>query len=234
MSVNGASGASGSNNSIPGTSANSVQSQFQVFLSLLTTELQNQDPTQPLNSSQFTSQLAQFSQLEETLQTNSLLQTVANNSSSNAIGGALGYIGHTVEATGDNFTLPGASSSSSSSSGSDGSNAATLAFALASTGTSATITIQNSAGTTVATETMSNPTAGNNTFSFNGNDSSGNPLPAGTYTFAVSATDSTGNPIQSTTFTSGKVTGLSDSSGTAELSIDGLLVPAANVVQVTS
>jgi flagellar basal-body rod modification protein FlgD len=243
MSVSGASGSSGASGASTSnsSSASSVESQYQVFLTMLTTELQNQDPTQPLDSSQFTSQLAQFSGLEQQLQTNSLLTTIANDQTSNSIGGALGYIGHTIEATGDQFTLPGVSSTSNSgtsNSGSDGSsstdNSAPLAFALASAGQSATITIVNSGGQTVNTVTVSNPTAGNNTYDFNGEDSTGTPLPAGTYTFSVTATDSSGNSIDTTTFTTAKVTGLMDTDGTAELVAGGLQIPAANVVEVTA
>ena len=76
------------------TSASTVASQYQTFLKMLTTELQNQDPTQPLDSSQFTSQLAQFSSLEQQLQTNSNLSNLITAQQSATFNSAIGYIGH--------------------------------------------------------------------------------------------------------------------------------------------
>jgi flagellar basal-body rod modification protein FlgD len=199
-----------------------VQSEYQTFLTMLTTELQNQDPTQPLDSSQFTSQLAQFSSLEQQLQTNSYLGTLVNNQSSSQFSSAMGYVGHTVQATGDNFTL-------------DGTGTATpLSFSLPSAGSSATISITNSAGQTVNTVTMSNPTAGVNTYDFDATSASGTTLAAGTYTFSVNAQDANGNALAATTYETGKVTGVSTANGTTNLQIGTLSVPFSQVTQVSS
>jgi flagellar basal-body rod modification protein FlgD len=190
---------------------------------MLTTELQNQDPTQPLDSSQFTSQLAQFSSLEQQLQTNSNLSNLITAQQSATFNSAIGYIGHTVEATGDSFT-------EASSGGS-----VPIAFSLAGTAASANISILNAAGATVNTVTVQNPTAGMNSLTFNGQDSNGVALPAGTYTYAVSATDASGNAVASTTYQTGTVTGVTSSSGTTELQLGTTgSVPVTQVTQVTS
>ncbi len=205
------------------TSSQTVASQYQTFLLMLTTELQNQDPTQPLDSSQFTSQLAQFSSLEQQLQTNANLSSLLTAQQSAAFNSAINYIGHTVQATGDSFTTTG------------GSNSIPLAFSLSGTAASAQVAIVNAAGSTVNTLTLQNPSSGLNTLSFNGEDSNGNVLPAGTYTYSVTATDSSGQAVAATTYQSGTVTAVDSSSGTTELQLGTTgTVPVGNVVAVTS
>jgi len=184
--------------------------------------LQNQDPTSPLDTNQFTSQLVQFSALEQNLQTNSLLQQLVTSQSQGQISGALGYLGQTVQATGDSFALNGSSSDSQ-----------TLSYSLASTAQTAVMNIINSSGTTVRQLTVATG-AGAQSETFDGNDSSGNPLPAGTYTFQVQATDATGTAVAATTYETGQVTGIDTSNGVVNLQIGSLTVPASDVVQVIS
>lgn len=205
------------------TSAATVAKQYQTFLTMLTTELQNQDPTQPLDSSQFTSQLAQFSSLEQQLQTNSNLTSLITAQQSASFNSAINYIGHTINASGNSFT--------EASSG----GTVPLAFSLDGTATTAKISIVNAAGQTVNTLSLQDPVAGLNNVSFNGLDSNGNALPAGNYTYTVSATNLAGKSVNATTYQTGKVTAVDSSSGTTylELGTTGS-VAASQVVQVTS
>jgi len=220
-SSNSASSASSSSSSSSAISA-SVQSEYNTFLTILTTELQNQDPTSPLDTNQFTSQLVQFSALEQNLQTNSLLQQLVTNQSQGQVNSALGYLGHTVQATGDSFQLDGTST-----------DTPTLAYSLASNANTAVLNVVNSAGQTV--RQISVPTtAGAHSETFDGNDTSGEQLPAGTYTFQVQATDTKGNAIAATTYETGEVTGIDTTDGVVNLHIGGVTVPASNVVQVIS
>jgi len=220
-SSNSASSASSSSSSSSAVSA-SVQSEYNTFLTILTTELQNQDPTSPLDTNQFTSQLVQFSSLEQNLQTNSYLQQLVAAQSSGQVSGALGYLGHTVQATGDSFTLNGTSS-----------DTPTLSYSLASTAKTAVMNIVNSSGQTV--RQISVPTgSGEHSETFDGNDTSGDALPAGSYTFKVVATDAKGNAIAATTYETGEVTGIDTTNGTVNLHMGSLTVPASNVVQVIS
>lgn len=205
------------------TSAATVASQYQTFLKMLTTELQNQDPTQPLDSSQFTSQLAQFSSLEQQLQTNANLSSLITAQQSATFSTAINYIGHTVNAAGDSFTE--ASSGAS----------VPIAFSLDGNATTAQVDIVNAAGKTVNTLSVTSPVAGLNNLTFNGLDSDGNALPAGTYTYAVSATDLAGKAVTATTYQTGKVTAVDSSSGTTYLELGTAgAVDASKVVQVTS
>ena len=220
-SSNSASSASSSSSNSSAVSA-SVQSEYNTFLTILTTELKNQDPTSPLDTNQFTSQLVQFSALEQNLQTNSLLQQLVTSQGQGQVNGALGYLGHTVQATGDSFALDGTSS-----------DTPTLSYSLASNATTAVMNIVNSSNQTVRQITV--PVgAGAQSETFDGNDSSGKSLPAGTYTFNVQAEDSKGNAITATTFETGKVTGIDTTNGVVNLHMGSVIVPASNVVQVIS
>ncbi|HEV2674063.1 MAG TPA: flagellar hook assembly protein FlgD [Aliidongia sp.] len=221
----------GATNSTSGTSTSSsdssavsasVQSEYNTFLTILTTELKNQDPTSPLDTNQFTSQLVQFSSLEQNLQTNSLLQQLVTSQTQSQIGGALGYLGHTVQATGNSFTLAGTSSDSAS-----------LSYTLPAKANTAVMDIVNSTGQTVREISVSTD-AGDHSETFDGEDASGQHLPAGTYTFTIKAADSTGTAIAATTYETGEVTGVDTTGGVVTLHMGNLTVPAANVVQVVS
>lgn len=220
-SSNSASSASSSSSSSSAISA-SVQSEYNTFLTILTTELQNQDPTSPLDTNQFTSQLVQFSALEQNLQTNSLLQQLVTSQSQGQVNGALGYLGHTVQATGNAFALDGTSTDTPA-----------LTYSLASKADTAVINVVNSDGVTVRQLTV-DADAGQHSETFDGNNSTGQQLPAGAYTFQVQATDSKGNAIAATTYETGKVTGIDTTNGVVNLHIGSVTVPASNVVQVIS
>src|SRR3569833_2693367 len=82
----------------------SLSSNFDTFLSLLTTQLKNQDPLSPLDSNQFTQQLTQMSGVEAQLTANNLLQNIANNTGT-GISTAVSMIGKQVKATSDSANL---------------------------------------------------------------------------------------------------------------------------------
>jgi flagellar basal-body rod modification protein FlgD len=106
--TSGASGASSTNSSALNSGLASVANNYQTFLTLLTTQLQNQDPTSPLDTSQFTSQLTQMTGVEQQLLSNQLLQQLV--SAQGGLPQAAGLIGKTV-------TAPGATSSAPAISG---------------------------------------------------------------------------------------------------------------------
>ncbi|MGB8844028.1 MAG: flagellar hook capping FlgD N-terminal domain-containing protein [Aliidongia sp.] len=214
-----ASGSSANSSGLTTTNAG-VQSEFNTFLTLLTTQLQNQDPTSPLDTNQFTSQLVQFSQLEQQLDTNANLQTLISGQTTSTVGTAIGYIGHTVEASGGNFVL-------------DGTDSDDLSYNLSSAAASTTINILNSNGQTVA-QIPGTSTAGANEVSYDGTSPGQPSLPPGQYSFTVTSVDASGNVVPSTVFTSGVVTGVDNSNGTVNLSIGNLIIPASSVIQVTS
>ena len=217
-SSNSASSAS-SSSSDSGAISQSVQDQYNTFLKILTTELQNQDPTSPLDTNQFTSQLVQFSALEQNLQTNSLLGQLVDGQAQGQVGQALSYLGHQVLATGNAFTLDGTGT------------AQDLHYSLASTAGNAVMNVYDNTGNMVRQFSV-DTAQGADSASFDGKDSNGNPLPAGAYTFQVQATDTTGTAITATTFETGTVTGVDTTSGIVTLVMGNLSIPASTVVQV--
>jgi len=176
------------------------------FLQLFVAQLKAQDPLNPMDSSQFTSQLAQFSSLEQLTNLNASMSDLLASQTSLQNTLATDLIGKTVVYAGDTATLDGT---------------ATMAYSLASGADSETISIYDSTGALVRTDTLSAQSSGYNSYTWDGKDQSGNDLAAGSYTFSVSATDSSGNAVSATTLSSGSVTGVGFSNGTTYLSIDG-------------
>lgn len=97
-----------------GTSADTTEStaaaatDFQSFLTLLTAQLRNQDPLQPLDSTAFVAQLASFSTVEQLIGTNERLDTLATQSETSDMAGLATWIGHQASATDGSFVTTGA------------------------------------------------------------------------------------------------------------------------------
>ena len=152
---------------------------FDTFLQLLTTQLQNQDPTSPMDSNQFTQQLVEYSQVEQQINTNTNLQTLITQGTSQSGAYATVYLGKNVTVTNGKASLTN--------------GAASWTYNLGTTAASTTLTVTNASGSVVYTG-AGETTAGNNTFNWNGQDNNGNQLPDGTYTLAVTATAPTAPP----------------------------------------
>ena len=89
------------NMSASGVASASLAENFNAFLTLLTTQLKNQDPTEPMNSQEFVGQLVQFSQVEQAIRSNQSLEKLIDLQNTSQISAALGYIGSQVEITSD-------------------------------------------------------------------------------------------------------------------------------------
>jgi flagellar basal-body rod modification protein FlgD len=207
------------------TSASSIGSNFTTFIKILTTQLQSQDPTNATDPNQFTQELVEFAGVEQQLNTNNNLQTLINLQKSNSgVNAAINYIGQYVEAP----TTTGQMALQSGS--------AEIGYTLPTAAESATITIKNASGSTVAT--LSGPTtAGLNYLSWNGQDSTGTQLADGAYTFSIVATDSSTGVAEtiSDMRVVGKVTGVtSNSDGTTNLQLGATSISTSTVETVFS
>jgi flagellar basal-body rod modification protein FlgD len=129
-----------------GTSAADLQ---QTFLQLLVTQLKNQDPTAPMDSSQMTSQLAQIDTVSGIAQLNSSLTSLSSQLSASQTGQAASLIGHTVLAPGNTFTVGNLTNSDGTASDTE----ATSPFGvqLAAAATDLQITVKNAQGVVVNT-----------------------------------------------------------------------------------
>jgi len=144
------------------------------FLTLLTTQLKNQDPLNPMDNSQMTTQLAQINTLQGIQNMNTTLSSLLSSYNTSQALQAAGAIGSQVIANGSNLVL----SSGASQGGAT----------LASAADSVIVTIKDSAGKVVQTEDLGSQKAGNIAFSWDGKSSSGTQLTDGKYTFSVAAT----------------------------------------------
>src|SRR5579872_4398386 len=88
-----------------GDALGQLSSNFSTFLTLLTTQLKNQDPTSPMDSNQFTQQLVEFSQVEQQINTNSNLNTLITQGQTQIGAYATSYLGKTVSVTNGNAAL---------------------------------------------------------------------------------------------------------------------------------
>ena len=192
-----------------------LNSNYQTFLKLLTTQLQNQDPLNPEDSSQFTNQLVLFSQVEQQIDTNTSLNSILSNQTTGMTQQALSYLGMNVAA--DNTALQY-----------NGSNV-NIGYSMPSGAASATLSIFDSSGTEVYSQTADTD-AGTHSYTWDGTDNSDKAQADGTYTVQVAASDSKGNPLTVPTITPGQVTAVSVSNGTTYLTVNGQQVPVTDVV----
>ncbi|MBR0829972.1 flagellar biosynthesis protein FlgD [Bradyrhizobium manausense] len=190
------------------------------FLSLLVSELQNQDPLNATSTTDFINQLTSYANFSSQQSINSNLSALASSFSSLVTLNSVNYIGHTVEAKTDTATLSNGS--------------ATFGYSLSSAAENVSISIKDSSGNTVWTGSGTG-NSGSNSFTWDGKDSSGNQLSdGGQYTISVTATDSAGNSVLYYTTVTGTVTGIDTSTSTPSLTVGGVSVSAANIIGVTS
>jgi flagellar basal-body rod modification protein FlgD len=190
---------------------------FNTFLTLLTTQLQNQDPTSPMDSNQFTQELVEFSQVEQQINTNSNLQTLINQGTSASGAYAMSYLGRNVTISNGQAALQNSS--------------ATWNYNLGAAAANTTLTVTDSTGRAVYSGAGST-TAGQNSFTWNGEDSNGNQLPDGTYTLTVGATAQDGSAVTTSVTSNGVVNEVDMSSGTPMLMIGSMSVPLTSVSDV--
>lgn len=175
-SKSGSSGSSGSSSSI-----SSTQDQF---LKLLTTQLQNQDPLNPMDNAQITSQIAQISTVTGIQSLNTTLQTLLAAAQDGQTTQAAGLVGQAVMVPGSTLTLTTTTSSSGTTT-----TAAVGAYTLAGAADKVTVTIKNSDGQVVRTLNFDAQNAGLHDFSWDGTTDTGGTAAVGNYTISVAASN---------------------------------------------
>lgn len=197
------SGVSGSSSSLANSRATIAQN-FDTFLQLLTTQLRNQNPLDPLDTNQFTQQLVQFTGVEQQLKTNEFLEAMmlANQSATTAT--ATGYIGKVITASGSKSELVN--------------GAATWHFASDKPAT-ITATVRDANGSVVYTQ-QGSVQQGESVFNWNGVGSDGKKKPDGSYSITIEGRDGNGKLVNIATEMTGEVTG-ADFSGSEPVLIVG-------------
>jgi flagellar basal-body rod modification protein FlgD len=205
---------------VTGAAAASAQlaGTYDSFLKLLTTQLKHQNPLDPLDSNQFVQQLVGFAGVEQQIASNANLEKLISLQNNGVETTALGYIGKTVEATGDTASL-----------GADGT--AQYTYTLPKTAALATVGIVDGLGRVVYSAPAS-IAQGEHGFTWDGKDANGNSLPPGDYRIRVAAVDATGASITATTSIIGRVTAVEPGDGGPTLVLGATRVPAASVTAV--
>ena len=182
-----------------------IAGNFQSFLQLLTTQLQNQNPLSPLDTNQFTQQLVEFAGVQQQINTNNSLATLVSLQQTAQSSQALQFVGKTAVVSGNTATMTNSE--------------ATWEFNIPSA-SNVNISIANSSGSPFNQHFCAN--AGNNqVFNWNGLGSDGTQLPDGNYTLTATAKDSANNTVGVTTSVAGVVSSVNLTQSPPLLSIGG-------------
>lgn len=205
------------------TAAEQARSQydedFELFLTLLTTQIQNQNPLDPMDSNEMTQQIVSYSQLEQQINSNEELERINSNLAQLTVSNAVSYLGDTV-------TYVTAKSNLANGEASWRYNI--------QDGTAETIeiTITNEAGDTVKTETLNGPLTGFQEYTWDGRADDGTKSPDGTYTINVNAQDEEGRVLSVATAGSGVVTEVDLAGDTPVLTVNGDFVSLDDIVSI--
>jgi flagellar basal-body rod modification protein FlgD len=189
------------------------------FLQLLVTQLQHQDPLNPMDSTGFTAQLAQFSSLEELQNINQTLGDVGNSQNILTNSQAVDYIGKKIQAVGDQLDLI------------DG-QPASIEFNLNQDAAGVYVKIYNRYGDFVQDLESGPMAAGLQHVEWDAMNYQNQQAPDGAYRYEVMAIDANGNTMSVTSFTNGTVSGVYYKNGLAYLLTANQEIPLGNVVQV--
>jgi len=175
------------------------------FLTLLIAQMQNQDPLNPTDSTEWTSQLAQYSQLEQSMNLNTTMEELLEGQKSSERLAALSLIGKEAVVEGSTFNL--------------GEESTEIGYRVDGTASEIQLHIQDSNGRRVSTLTPTDRTSGNHFLTWQGLDENGEHLPAGKYTIVIEAlSNEAGETVGVTPLVRTEITGVDlDNNGTVLL-----------------
>ena len=195
-----------------------IADNFDTFLNILTTQLKNQNPLDPLDTNEFTAQLVQFTGVEQQLKTNEFLETLMLAGQNTAKSDAVSYIGKEVTSSGRTGELTD-------------SGAAFWAYSAEANAANATITIKNSNGQVVYIKT--GPlSSGPGTFRWDGMGSDGNMQANGVYTIDIQGKDANGKTVKISTASVGVVTAVDFTGDVPILTVGSRQVAITDVTDV--
>lgn len=190
---------------------------FDTFLQLLTTQLQNQDPLEPLNTNEFTSQLVQFSSVEQQIQTNDYLESLITSTEAQAVNAVMNYLGATVTAEGVTNNLVNGS--------------AEWTIRADRPAEASRLTIFDVNGREVFNQTLAFE-AGETRFTWDGSTNSGQQAADGIYQIRVEGFNASGDIVDINTAISGRVTGVDVTGSQPLLKLGSVEVQLASILGV--
>lgn len=200
-----------------GAGSTLLASNFETFLTLLTSQLKNQDPLSPVDSNQFTAQLTQMAGVEQQLLTNDLLKGLLEAQGGGGLAGAATYIGRDATATWSATKFTGGE--------------ATWSYELASNAASATLQVLDGSGNVVWSGDAPDRTTGVHDFTWNGAAASGVGGQDGqVYSLKIVARDAAGGAIDSQVLTRGRITGVEMYDSEPYLTVGNSILPLSTVI----
>jgi flagellar basal-body rod modification protein FlgD len=214
----------GSSTTSSASATNALASQqiagnFQSFLQLLTTQLKNQNPLDPLDTNQFTQQLVEFAGVQQQLNTNASLGTLVSLQQTAQSTQALGFVGKTAVVKGSTAALT---------------NSTATWQVNIPTASTISISIANSTGQTVFTGSYDASAGNNQPFAWNGASNDGTRNPAGNYTITATAKDAGGNNVAVTTAVEGTVNSVDLTQSPPLLSIGGQTYTVSQIQSIVN
>lgn len=210
------SGVGTNSNSALGGTRQTIAQNFDTFLQLLTTQLRNQNPLDPLDTNQFTQQLVQFTGVEQQLKTNEFLEAMMTSTQTANNSQAVSYVGKIVTASGTKAEMV--------------KGAATWHFAV-DTKADIIATVRDAKGNIVFTKTGP-VNKGESVFTWDGIGNDGKQRPDGSYTVSIEARDANGKLVDVATEMTGEVTGVDFSGSEPVLIVGGARVNLSAILSV--
>ena len=191
---------------------------FDMFLNLLTTQMRNQDPLDPMDSSEYTQQLVQFSQVEQSIQQTGALNKILATLTTQDVAQASAFIGRKAEFDSATSGL--------------GADPAQWGWQSDRPVASLTATITDSRGVTVATRELEGGARG--TFEWDGSTAAGSKAPSGSYRLGLQGFDANGNPVDVAVTSIGIVDEVTLADGVVALGVNGATLPASSLLRISS
>jgi|SRR5579859_5546020 len=206
-----------STGSTSSSDASLLGSNLNTFLTLLTTQLKNQDPTSPMDTNAFTQQLVSFSAVEQQINTNKNLQSLISLQTSTEAISALPMVGKTIQYNESTAPLSNGQAS--------------FNYTLPTTAASGSLLVEDANGNIVYA-TTADTSAGSHSFLWNGQNLAGTTSPDGAYTLNVVAADASGKAISATVTATGTIDGVSVDNNVPTFDVGGIKVPMSDLLTV--
>lgn len=190
---------------------------FDTFLTILTEQLRHQDPLEPLDANEFTAQLVQFTEVEQSIAGNNKLDALIQLQQINGTTAALGYIGKRVEIDSDAGKLE--------------QGQASWSYTLPKNAKAVAVNIVDATGKTVRT-IEGETAAGTHPIAWDGKDNLGQIMPDGFYALKIAATDAADQSLSAKIRTTGLVTGVINGDDGLRLTVNGKELPVTAILAV--
>jgi flagellar basal-body rod modification protein FlgD len=195
-----------------------LNADFDMFLKLLTAQMQNQDPLDPMDTAQYTQQLVQYSQVEQSIEQTSTLKSMLAAFGTQNLMQASSLVGAQVE-------------TSSATSGLSAATPAQWTWSATRDVTSMTATIKDEKGKIIDTLPI-DATGASGAFTWDGTTSAGKKVDPGLYTLELAGVDASGTKVATTAHAFGKVSDVELENGTVKLTINGLTVATSDLLRI--